>query len=187
MDLREAAQQALEALEDSHQNINPERRYADELTRQIADSITALRAALAEATTQESRQVEPVAWLYIPSERLRDAVLTSAPSQARLAADYGCEVQPLYPAPSKREPLLIEGNEFIGDPPGPAKTWGEYFENVVTTSRLSGLRVSALANPVAHEFAGVKITEVRLPENMAMRFDGDVLVIERAHGIGGEE
>ena len=36
-------------------------------------------------------------------------------------------------------------------------------------------------------FAGVKITEVRLPENIAMRFDDDVLVIERAHGIGGEE
>lgn len=48
MKLREAAQQALEALEDSHQNINPERRYADELTRQIADAIAALRAALAE-------------------------------------------------------------------------------------------------------------------------------------------
>jgi hypothetical protein len=95
MNLREAAQQALEALEDSHQNINPERRYADELTRQIADAITSLRAALAEdamqrltdvqqemegdklslpfnhiadankmvATSQEFRQVEPVAYV----------------------------------------------------------------------------------------------------------------------------
>ena len=38
-----------------------------------------------------------------------------------------------------------------------------------------------------HEFAGVKIKEIRIPKNMLMRFDGDVLVIERAHGIGGEE
>lgn len=56
--------------------------------------------------------VEPVAWRYIPSERLRDVVLTSDPSQARLAADYGCEVQPLYPAPPKRDPLTDEQIEF---------------------------------------------------------------------------
>lgn len=141
MNLKEAAQQALEALEDSHQNINPERRFADELTRQIADSITALRAALEPVTTchelskegdklslpfnhfpdagkmvatsRKSRQVEPVAWRYIPSERLRDVVLTSDPSQARLAADYGCEVQPLYPAPPKRQPLTEKELEPI--------------------------------------------------------------------------
>lgn len=54
--LREAAQKALEALEDSHQNINPERSYAEDLTRQISGAITALRAALAD--TQDWNEVE---------------------------------------------------------------------------------------------------------------------------------
>lgn len=63
--LREAAQQALDALEDSHQNINPERGYADELARQIADAITVLRAALAEPTSQQPKQVEPAKWISI--------------------------------------------------------------------------------------------------------------------------
>lgn len=58
MNLREAAAQALEALEDSHQNINPERRYADELTRQIADAITSLRVALSEDAMQRLTDVQ---------------------------------------------------------------------------------------------------------------------------------
>jgi len=98
MSLREAAQQALEVLE----SVEPWEVVDHD---PFAEAVTALSAALAEPTSQESRQVEPVAWRYIPSERLRDVVLTSDPSQARLAADYGCEVQPLYPAPPKREPL----------------------------------------------------------------------------------
>lgn len=65
------------------------------------------------ATINEMETVEPVAWRYTPSERLRDVVLTSDPSQARLAADYGCEVQPLYTAPPKREPLTEQELEPI--------------------------------------------------------------------------
>lgn len=62
MSLREAAQMALEALEDSHQNINPERIYAEELTSQISCAITALRAALAEDAVQppNNEKVEDV-------------------------------------------------------------------------------------------------------------------------------
>lgn len=133
MDLREAAQQALEALE----HVDGYNGWVD-----VSEEITALRAALAETTSQESRQVEPVAWI--------------TPGQDLHLVNYEGfqDWVPLYTAPPKREPLLIEGNEFIGDPPAPAKTWGEYFENVVTTSRLSGLRVSALANPVAHGIGG---------------------------------
>lgn len=52
---REVMQQALDTLEDSHQNINPQRRYADELTRQIGEAITALRERLAQP------EQEPVA------------------------------------------------------------------------------------------------------------------------------
>lgn len=44
---------------------------------------------------------------------------------------------------------------------------------------------AALSGPL--KFAGIEIKEIRLPENTSMRLDGDVLVIERAHGIGGEE
>ena len=35
-------------------------------------------------------------------------------------------------------------------------------------------------------FAGLSITEIRLPNGMTSRFDGGVLVIEAAHGITGE-
>jgi len=44
--LEQAARQALDALEDSHQNINPERGFAEELQQQIAQATTALREAL---------------------------------------------------------------------------------------------------------------------------------------------
>lgn len=104
MNLRDAAQQALEALEDSHQNINPERRYADELTRQIADSITALRAALAEATTQESRQVEPMAWLQIGVGDHEGTVIATKTKPKTWNPDWW-RFEPLYTAPPKREPL----------------------------------------------------------------------------------
>ena len=53
MNLREAAKMALEALEEY------EKSY-----QAVADGLKPLRAALAEATTQESRQVEPVAWMW---------------------------------------------------------------------------------------------------------------------------
>jgi hypothetical protein len=37
-------------------------------------------------------------------------------------------------------------------------------------------------------FAGLAITEIRLPKGMTSRFEGGVLIIEAAHGItkGGE-
>lgn len=55
MTLREAAQQALEAL-DSAQRHNYALKH-----KETDNLIFALRAALADATSQESRQVEPVA------------------------------------------------------------------------------------------------------------------------------
>lgn len=121
MNLREAAMQALEALEDSHQNINPERRYADELTRQIADSITALRAALAEDVPETnfgnmaqsvdstrsahianaSKMVEPVAWRFYDGK-----IWCYVNHISDLSAST--KFEPLYPAPPKREPLTEE-------------------------------------------------------------------------------
>lgn len=89
MNLREAAQQALEALE-----------YLDgyngwvEVGKEIAD----LRAALAETTSQESRQVEPVAWMK------SDGAITTDAYRASCWRDVH-SVTPLYTAPPKREPL----------------------------------------------------------------------------------
>jgi hypothetical protein len=57
--LREAAQQALEALEETQRH----RAY----TQGIPDAITALRAALA----QEEQEQEPVAWMHKETDLLR--------------------------------------------------------------------------------------------------------------------
>ena len=159
MNLREAAEQALDALELGCTD------HEGNKVDLVGPAITALRAALAEdamqrltdvqqmieshigddnkmvATSQESRQVEPVAWLIEAYDIYEKCTLQ------RLVFDkpknmQGVKITAYYIAPPKREPL---------------------------------------------SFAGVKITEVRLPENMAMRFDGDVLVIEKANDIGGEE
>lgn len=65
--------------------------------------------------------------------------------------------------------LLIEGNEFIGDPPAPAKTWGEYFENVFVTSLLSGLRVSALSEDVPETNFGNMAQAVDLKRDDILR------------------
>ncbi len=158
MNLREAAQQALEALEDSHQNINPERRYADELTRQIADAITSLRAALSEdrsadtgktsdhiaaankmvATIRQDVTVEPVAWSYTDAKgRTVVVIANTAPYE---------DAKPLYPAPPKRKPI---NTDMI------LATWVEECIPKRSTPEL----VVAFARAI----------------------------IERAHGIGGEE
>lgn len=164
MSIYEAAKEALEALEDSHQNINPERSYAEELARQIAGAITALRAALAEdvpetnfgnmaqvvepsktdhiagvsnmvATSQESRQVEPVA--YITGYYHGYTVINSVDHRVLLPVGMA-----LYRSPWQREPLTDE--------------------ELRTMWRLVDYRKIASVNNFAR-------------------------AIERAHGIGGEE
>jgi hypothetical protein len=82
--LREAAQQALEALET--------------LGYPLA-AITALRAALA----QQEQEQEPVAWRWVPSKVWHDYVLSDDPEQAKLAREHGIEVQCLYTHPPRRE------------------------------------------------------------------------------------
>jgi len=51
--LREAAQQALEALESTSGNINPERGYVDELENEVTAATKALRAALEQPEQPE--------------------------------------------------------------------------------------------------------------------------------------
>lgn len=81
MDLREAAEFALEALSEY------EKSYPA-----VADAFKPLRAALAEPTSQESRQVEPVGYFSINSYGNWEQ------------NESGCGT-PLYEAPPKREPL----------------------------------------------------------------------------------
>jgi hypothetical protein len=57
-DLRQAAQQALEALESASGNINPERGYVDELENEVTAATKALRTAL------EQPEQEPVSVTY---------------------------------------------------------------------------------------------------------------------------
>ena len=115
-DLRQAAQMALEALEDSHQNINPERGFAEELEKQIDDAIEALREALAQQGEQQPdvlaeytrtdgrRQWESVgAWL-LPGEQI--AVISAAAAPAAQQGEPTCK-QDLQ-VPTVKENLTVE-------------------------------------------------------------------------------
>jgi hypothetical protein len=61
--LREAAQQALEALEATHYDVGS----AERQRLQAVDAITALRAALA----QQEQEQEPVAWMLTDDSGMR--------------------------------------------------------------------------------------------------------------------
>jgi hypothetical protein len=110
-DLRQAAQQALEALEE----------IADEVfsayDNELGDAILALRAALAEP------EQEPVAWRW--KERINSDfdswVITSSEPPP-----YAVEKQPLYTAPPQRKPLTDEQISRI---------WGSYLSRGLEFAR----------------------------------------------------
>jgi hypothetical protein len=91
MNLRQAAQQALEALEE---------RYVGALRDKAMD---ALRTALAEP------EQEPVAWGVFEDRNLHDPCFTrkDAEELARLKGTHAV-VQPLYTRPPQRKPLTDE-------------------------------------------------------------------------------
>ena len=98
-DLRTAAQQALEALEDLADcgaEAWSEQRPCVQIGR---EAITALRAALA----QQAEPVEPVAWMLPGS----DSIITAETKAYRgmLAENW---TLPLYAAPPQRKPLTLE-------------------------------------------------------------------------------
>jgi hypothetical protein len=98
MSLREAAQQALEALERGRPQI------IGVLVKQDQDAaITALRTALAEP------EQEPVAWGVFEDRNLHDPCFTrkDAEELARLKGTHAV-VQPLYTHPPQRKPLTDE-------------------------------------------------------------------------------
>ena len=111
MNLRKAAQQALEALELAGMSHDvmlmsdpPQDAWkARGVYWKLAEAIEALRAALAETTSQESRQVEPVAWMVYTLDG-QSAFVTDNP------ADFTPEHRalPLYTAPPKHKPLTDE-------------------------------------------------------------------------------
>jgi hypothetical protein len=96
MNLRAAAQQALEALE-YYEHRGIDWCYADK------EAITALRTALAEP------EQEPVAWGVFEDRNLHDPCFTrkDAEELARLKGTHAV-VQPLYTHPPQRKPLTEE-------------------------------------------------------------------------------
>lgn len=88
--LRQAAQQALEALKKSHPYSNSDR----DLDKH-SEAIHALRTALAE------QPAEPVAWIDITDE----GQIVSSP---RMYSDGSREERPLYAAPQPRRCLTDE-------------------------------------------------------------------------------
>lgn len=119
-DLRKAAQQALEALQIWQDSLTdpsamPGWRFAVVGEKAIAN----LRAALAEdamqrltdvqqemeATSQESRQVEPVAWIsYESLGRLKNGGNSRGAVPVHTIQSHTAKI-PLYTAPPKRKPL----------------------------------------------------------------------------------
>jgi len=97
MKLQEAAQQALEYLE----------QHAIISGAQIQD---ALRAALSDATCQESRQVEPVAYMMVNKTHKHAPCLHFTPPEDWHAT---WEAVPLYLAPPQRKPLTEESLLYI--------------------------------------------------------------------------
>jgi hypothetical protein len=89
--LREAAQQALEALEATHYDVGS----AEKQRLQVMDAITALRDALAQ------EEQEPVAWRSQNATPPGGFVIFQQYPQA--LADLGGEIEPLYTHPPCRE------------------------------------------------------------------------------------
>ena len=90
--LRDAAQQALEALKKSHPYSNSDR----DLDKH-SEAIHALRSALAEQPAEQ----EPVAWIDITDE----GQIVSSP---RMYSDGSREERPLYTSPQPRRRLTDE-------------------------------------------------------------------------------
>ena len=97
-DLRTAAQQALEAIEQTRR-LMPDSYYYERLHK----AATALKAALAEPVQ------EPVAWMWAPSEHWpSDFITTKIKAHAEFALTHGMKVTPLYAAHPQRLPLTEE-------------------------------------------------------------------------------
>jgi len=88
--LREAAQQALEALESTSGNINPERGYVDELENEVTAATKALRAALEQPE-------QPVAWMVYTQDG-KSVCVTDNPADFIEWRSF-----PLYTHPPRRE------------------------------------------------------------------------------------
>lgn len=97
MDLREAAQQALEALEVWRDCLTDPRAKPGWRFAVVGEkAMNTLRAALAEPTSQESRQVEPVAWRFYDGK-----IWCYVNHISDLSAST--KFEPLYPAPPQRK------------------------------------------------------------------------------------
>ena len=154
MNLKEAAAQALEALEVWRDSLTdpsaiPGWRCSVVGEKAVAD----LRAALAEDAPETN--FGNMAQVVDSSEVEHINLAERVPARGTLLETNVTKFfDRIYTAPPKREPLTIEGNEFVGDPPAPFATWGDFFDDAITNKRLTGLRVSSLANKTTHGIGG---------------------------------
>ena len=112
-DLRTAAQQALEALEEIADDV------FSPYDNKLGDAILALRAALAQ---QDEPVQEPVAWSF--EARHIDTAWGSAVSLKHPGREhkYMRNVKPLYLAPPQRKPLTDEEINALELPPSGTAT-----------------------------------------------------------------
>ena len=107
--LREAAQQALEALKFSTPNPRSiDDDYAEQGWKEHIAAVAALRAALA----QQAEPVEPVAWRSENANPPGGYVIFQQYPQA--LADLGKPIQPLYTAPPQRKLVPLTAQELDG-------------------------------------------------------------------------
>jgi hypothetical protein len=104
--LREAAQQALEAMENCTSEHGHRCTRCDSEVDEGGRVVTALRAALA----QEEQEQEPVAWRIRRIDPVRDwTLMYRRPTTEEQFSNM--EVQPLYAAPPRREWKSLSGEE----------------------------------------------------------------------------
>ncbi len=128
--LREAAQAALDALDDAAGNINPERGYCDELETHITLARDALRAALAEP------QGEPVGHVRIDSGEVH-----FVPRQRDADVAGFVDGQLLYTAPpaQKREPLTDDQINALPCTDGSGSDWDALVRFARAVERAHGI------------------------------------------------
>ena len=107
--LREAAQQALEILERLHGGCtDSDDGTVEAITVWCPEIIDDLRAALAEPTTGDSSEVEPVAWMHTDAYNPKNRHLEWSENRRGYLGDW--IKTPLYAAPLQRPPLTEERN-----------------------------------------------------------------------------
>jgi hypothetical protein len=204
--LREAAQRALDAMDTTRYAVADQATNDDVALHDAA--MNALRAALAEPTCQDSRQVEPVAWMWEETAPRSSTGIGGTDRKLLFCrpADepWKRNITPLYTTPPQRKPLQWHK--------APVKTeWGEdMVESLVEIDKDHTLKLYCEHDQAARVEAMIGARKPLTDEALDQMFDqagiadyGDhenrqraehlevysfgVRDAERAHGIGGKK